>query len=107
MEVTRAKGGHRHRSGPGTDGVCVCDHTEGTLGGTKPWTEACPQWLETNPKCVRSEDSVWLEITSGSKGLSDPFPVCLPGYPGSHFVVNSVPLTQKGFGTEVTLESVK
>lgn len=64
-------------------------------------------WLETNPKCLCSEDSVWLEITSGSKGLSDTFPVCLPGCQGSHFVVNSVPLTPKGFGTEVTLESVK
>lgn len=35
------------------------------------------------------------------------FPVCLPGYQGSHFVVDSVPLSQKGFGTVVTLESVK
>lgn len=36
---------------------------------------------------------MWLEITSGSKGLSDTFPVCLPGCQGSHFIVNSVPLT--------------
>lgn len=41
-EVTRAKGGLRHRSGPLIDGVC----------GPKPWTEACARDVAGNQSQV-------------------------------------------------------
>lgn len=47
----------------------ICGHMEGILGGIGHETEACAQgcgWKPIPNPC-HSEDSVWLEITSGSQ----------------------------------------
>ena len=69
-------------------------HTRVIGHGTEAFDQGCG-WKPVPAPC-HSEDSMWLEVSSGSfyKGLSDTFPVCLPGYQGSHFVVTSVSLTQ-------------